>query len=448
MNIRFICLFILIVRFLPAQPCCPVQQMGVEIEATNSSCPGFSDGAIRIVLISGPGPVTYQWSGNGLSGSGQITPIDAIDILFDVAPGIYTFTLTDPLGNISTISITIEAPKPFQGNIIATTNYNGYAVSCANTADGIATAVITGGTMPYFYQWSNGDTKIDADSLSAGVWDVSITDINGCPFNVSGSISAPPALSAMLTANGDKCFGQNIGAIEINSISGGVPPYQTVFGNEPPSNQKKWKDLAPGNYFLSIVDANGCKKDEAAILPTGLLFTLDIGVDSSIFSGDTLLYSANTNRPISNLQWTPNEQVLPAGPSTSLLFPSYTTKYTLVATDTIGCVAEDEVTITVRRSRAIYAPNVFAPNANLAENQSFTLFSGGGIAKVKLMRVFDRHGRLWFEKNNFPIDDPGAGWFGSADGDEAPSGVYLWQAMIVYTDGRVERLFGDVTLLR
>ncbi|MEI6408902.1 MAG: SprB repeat-containing protein [Bacteroidota bacterium] len=448
MNIRFTCVFLLFVRFLPAQPCCPSQQMGVEIEATNSSCPGFSDGAIRIALITGIGPVTYQWSGNGLSGNGQITPIDAIDILFNIPPGLYTFTLTDPLGNISTMQVTVEAPKPFQGSIVPKTNYNGFAVSCANTADGVATAVITGGTAPYYYQWSNGDTKIDADSLSGGMWEVTVTDINGCPFKISGMISAPPALVSVLTAHGDKCYGQNIGAIEINSISGGVPPYMTIFGNEPPSNQTKWKNLTPGNYFLSIVDDNGCKKDEAAILPTGLLFTLDIGVDSSIFSGDTLLYSANTNRPIGSLVWTPNDHVLPASPSTSLLFPSYSTKYTLTATDTSGCVAVDDVLITVHRSRSVYAPNVFAPNAKAAENQSFTLFSGGGIDRVKMLRVYDRNGRLWFDKENFPIGLPAAGWFGNADGDDAPPGVYLWQAVVVYTDGREERMFGDVTVIR
>jgi hypothetical protein len=131
-----------------------------------------------------------------------------------------------------------------------------------------------------------------------------------------------------------------------------------------------------------------------------------------------------------------------------VLFPRFSTEYRIVARDADGCAAEDVLQVTVSRRRDIFVPNALMPDAALSANRFFTLYSSGGVRAIELLQVFDRQGRTVFEKRNFPPDQPSAGWDGRMDAEEAPVGVYFWHALVQYTDGRVEKMTGDVTLLR
>lgn len=112
-------------------------------------------------------------------------------------------------------------------------------------------------------------------------------------------------------------------------------------------------------------------------------------------------------------------------------------------------MATDELHVEVKRERDVYVPNVFAPEmADLTENQVFSVYGGKGIKTVSSLRVYDRFGRLWFENRNFAVNDPAAGWGGAHEAAEAPAGVYLWRAVLLYNDGRELLLQGDVTLVR
>jgi len=50
----------------------------------------------------------------------------------------------------------------------------------ASAANGSITTSVTGGTTPYSYSWSNGNTSANVSSLSAGTYTVTVTDANGC----------------------------------------------------------------------------------------------------------------------------------------------------------------------------------------------------------------------------------------------------------------------------
>jgi hypothetical protein len=183
-------------------------------------------------------------------------------------------------------------------------------------------------------------------------------------------------------------------------------------------------------------------------LPTGVIFTINIGADSLIYTGDTLLYAINANRPLASVNWEPAAFADAQGLDFALLYPAYTTLFKLTATDTSGCAVEDEVLISVQRKRNVYVPNVLSLFASLPENQAFTVYGSGGIQEVISLRVLDRFGRLWFEKYNFPINQPSEGWDGTWNGNTALPGVYIWETQVRFSDGRLEKVRGDVTLLR
>ncbi len=225
-------------------------------------------------------------------------------------------------------------------------------------------------------------------------------------------------------------------------------PYQYALNNTPPGNQTFWTSLNPGPYFLTVVDALGCTQQAGTVLPVGTQFTLDIGADTSIFSGDTLHYHLTANQVLDSVNWSPARYAQNLSPEEALLFPFSSATFRAYATDTSGCVATDEVTITVHRLRDVYLPNAFAPESGDQANQTFTVFAGGGVAIVESLQVFDRAARPVFERQNFGPNDPAMGWDGTFRGKRLLPDVFLYHAVVRYTDGRTAAFTGDVTLLR
>jgi hypothetical protein len=332
--------------------------------------------------------------------------------------------------------------------------------SCAGLKDGSVRFKLTGGNVPITFQWlgaaglsGNGEITISnpivtVGNLGAGNYTFLFIDVVGRDTVIIVSITSPQPIQTSLSAEGDKCQGQNIGKISVDNVQGGVGPYKFSLNNAPPITNGYWDHLPPGNYFLSVIDAAGCRKEEAVVLPSGIEFSLDLGADTFIYSGDTLALTIQTNQPLTNLQWSPAAEVRNNPDGTVSFFPFFSTEFTLTATDPDGCVSSDELLVSVRLRRNIYVPNVFDPGAQAIENQTFTVFGSDGIKWVERLRVYDRDGRLWFENRNFPVNDPASGWDGAHQGDRAPTGVYLYEALIRLTDGRSEVRIGDVTLIR
>ncbi|MBK9336031.1 MAG: hypothetical protein IPM98_05400 [Lewinellaceae bacterium] len=422
----------------------------VQVSPMDVSCTGQTDGRLDFTLVSGAVPVAFQWANlsGGTSGNGQLAQIGQNAALTNLPPGLYRLTFVASDGADTTVEHTIKNPPPLGGNLFLLTNFGGFPVACAYGGSGVALFDATGGTPPYAIQWSNGDQDIRADSLFAGPIAVSITDARGCSIVVDTVLQVPAPLDAKLVVEGETCLGQNSGSIRITMAGGGMPPYQFSLNGGPFSNKTDWMNLPPGPYFIQMQDAAGCLLPLAALLPSGLEFTLKLGADTTLFSGDTLRRAIVTNPAADTLIWRPAQGVQMLSATEALLFPAFTTTYHVTALNADGCSATDEVVVTVIRNRDLYVPNVFAPEAQIAENRMFTVFGSGGIRTVALLQVYDRFGRLWFENHNFPVNDAGSGWNGANNTDAAPVGVYLWRAVVLYTDGREMRLQGDVTLVR
>ncbi|MBK8966518.1 MAG: gliding motility-associated C-terminal domain-containing protein [Saprospiraceae bacterium] len=431
---------------LPAQNGVPQIQLAV----TDISCAGNNDGKIELTLLSGALPVSFQWANlnTGASGTGQFTLLNQPLNLSNLMPGMYQFNFNAADGTDTIIQRLVHEPLPLQGKLVSLTNFGGFQITCADGADGRVLFDVTGGTPPLSYTWTNGDQGSRADSLSAGPVSVTVTDNRGCTLSADTVLSAPTPIISTLDALGEICLDQNTGRISIETVSGGVPPYLYSLNDDPAGSQTSWSNLPDGYYFVHIEDAVGCVQTEAAILPSGLEFVLELSNDTSMLTGDTLRLPYYSDPPADTLIWSPATGVQVFSQGEVLLFPQFSTTYHVTAISAEGCVAEDDIRIEVSRDRDVYVPNVFAPAALDPENQRFSVYGSAGIRTVALFQVFDRFGRLWFENRNFPVNDATAGWDGTQGADEAPVGVYLWRAVLHYTDGREHRLQGDVTVIR
>ena len=97
--------------------------------------------------------------------------------------------------------------------------------------------------------------------------------------------------------------------------------------------------------------------------------------------------------------------------------------------------------------RQVFFPNAFSPNDD-GINDVFIPFHNGDVAQVVYFKIFDRWGGLVFENFGFQPNDFTAGWAGKLAGQPANPGVYVWMAEVVFRDGFVQLLEGDVVLIR
>lgn len=128
-------------------------------------------GTIAIDIVGGTPAYNVIWS----DGSTNDTLIGAA--------GTYTVSITDAASCQATIvNLTITEPIALSTSAVATDE------TCPNCNDGTATATPVGGTAPYTYLWSDGQTTNPATGLTPGTYTVDITDANGC-FVTSSSVT-------------------------------------------------------------------------------------------------------------------------------------------------------------------------------------------------------------------------------------------------------------------
>ncbi|MEZ5023847.1 MAG: T9SS type A sorting domain-containing protein [Chitinophagales bacterium] len=212
------------------------------VEVTDVDCNGASTGSIDITVDGGTPPYTYAWS-NGAT----------TEDLTDVPAGDYFGVITDANGCIFTSPIlTINEPMALAISSVDVTNN-----VCNGDEEGAIDIEVTGGTAPYTYLWSNGETTQDISGLAAGSYTGVITDANGCELSATVSVSAPAALFEALppAVTQISCNGETDGAIDI-TIQGGTLPYTYLWSNG--DITADISGLEAGEYSYVVTDANGC----------------------------------------------------------------------------------------------------------------------------------------------------------------------------------------------
>ena len=202
------------------------------------SCTGVSDGSLTAITTGGVGGYIYSWSTN-----------DSTPFLDSLAQGTYYITVSDSNGCMITSSTGLSFPNP-----VISVISNNISVSCNGGSDGVLEANSSGGTPPFSYLWSNGDTTSVADSLQAGSYSLTISDDNGCQTQISTSVSQPSPYGINPLITTPSCFNYSDGSIELN-VTGGTPPYNHNWSNGDTVNILFG---GVGYYTDTIFDANNC----------------------------------------------------------------------------------------------------------------------------------------------------------------------------------------------
>ena len=207
---------------------------------TEVDCNGNATGSAT-ALFNGSTNFIYNWN-----------TLDTSNTISNLVAGTYTVTLTDANGCFGSASVTITEPTVLQSSITNTTD-----VACFGDNSGTATALATGGTAPYNYNWNNGDNVAIADSLLAGTYTVTITDANGCITNDAATINQPqlPLTVVPNMVTDVACNGTATGSASILP-SGGTSGYSYLWSNGDTTILSS--NLLAGNYDVTVTDAHGC----------------------------------------------------------------------------------------------------------------------------------------------------------------------------------------------
>jgi gliding motility-associated-like protein len=112
-----------------------------------------------------------------------------------------------------------------------------------------------------------------------------------------------------------------------------------------------------------------------------------------------------------------------------------------------GCVAMDSINIVVECKNAnILIPNAFTPNNDNLNDIFYPI--ARGIKSIKVFAIYDRYGKLVFERKNFAPNDPNFGWNGKRNGMDQTSNVYVYYLEAECFFGEKLQKRGSVTLLR
>jgi hypothetical protein len=207
---------------------------------TNVSCNGMADGGGDLLqLQGGTPPYSYLWTGGNTTSS-----------ISGLAGGAYSCIVTDAMGCTATFTFTVLEPTAL---VVSVSN----SQTPCGTSNGTITASIAGGTAPYTYLWSNGETAATINNLPAGTYTITVTDPNGCTATAVSTVSSsngPVLFTDSLTQ--PTCTGGTNGAIYL-STAGGNPPYSYLWNNGAVTEDNT--GLVKGTYTVTVTDNNSCQ---------------------------------------------------------------------------------------------------------------------------------------------------------------------------------------------
>ncbi len=219
-------------------------------------------------------PITCAWS-NGSNNSN----------LNNLTKGNYNISITDSTGATATDDFFITQ----SGSLVVVTEA---IVGCEGGTSGSMTAIVTGGSFPFSYAWSNGDSVQTATGLSTGNYVVTVTDVNGCEAISSAVfLNQPIEVNSNPFPSSTSCPGGMDGSVTLD-VWGGAGGYSFIWSNG--ATTQNITNVLAGSYSVTVTDTNGCTSSSSVNVDSPSPITLNVqgignvscngGNDGSIFA--------------------------------------------------------------------------------------------------------------------------------------------------------------------
>lgn len=341
-----------------------------------------------------------------------------------------------------------DCPVPFRETSTVTVGSVAIDISEVTDPDNPCTDTLsrlrvdaTGGTEPYEYLWSNGQTTEEISDLPAGTYSVMVSDANDCSTEAGLDVVSGTTLEFAVSAEGPTCPGDG-GRVTIATIGGGQEPYLVRLNEDAfiPLENIGSLNPEPGAYRIEVQDATGCSRQDTFTVPPLPDTEAMLPELIDLRLGDSILLDPMITFPVDSISWTPTTAVSSPQSPVTMVSPEQTTVYTLTVVSRGGCEARYSVEVRVDRRLPVFAPTAFSPNGDEV-NDTYLLNFGPQVREVTGFQIYDRWGALVH-------DDPTNGWDGTFNGGEAAVGVYVFTAILQLVDGTERAVAGEFLLLR
>lgn len=202
----------------------------INIDSLNPLCPSDNNGWIKVLPLAGSAPYSFLW-GNG----------ELIDSIGGLTAGTYEVTVLDNDGCSTEESIILQDPAALN------LSFSNTGITCYDECDGIISAEVTGGNAPYDFLWGvNLGTNDSLINICDGVYNITITDKNGCTIEGQTELDNPPLISATISNDTTICQGEDL---NITFHFSGIGPFDV--------------ELSDGSLYPNLADG-----DEISISPS------------------------------------------------------------------------------------------------------------------------------------------------------------------------------------
>lgn len=353
-----------------------------------------------------------------------------------------------PLCSEQVFNLSASSPTSSQSGII---HYVWVGPAFGNTADTSQNTTVS---------FPSAKTAYNGIYIVYAIQNNCISTATSFPVEIKQSPTKP-----IITTRSPLCIGDNLSLTATSSIIGNNTLNYVWNGpgtgfpvNNASASITNVKIEDAGDYSITVTSPEtGCSTTADTLIQIGGYPVVKFSKDSfNVPTGymmnltPAILNASDKNiLPIAKYEWTPPDNVQCNDGPCSL--PTITVKknicYTVKATNIYGCSGSDTVCISTFCTNAqVFIPNAFTPKGAAVDSKFMVRASG--IASIKSFRVFNRWGRIVFEKSNFPPNDPAYAWDGYVNGKLADMGVYVYTVDVVCENGTPYTYKGNVTLLQ
>lgn len=308
------------------------------INVNDVSCFGACDGVLTANPLGGTGSYTYQWDDPSLS-----TSVNAQSL----CSGVFNISIEDANGCVLTDNATVSEPT----EIVLTTNSVG---SNCSQSDGEVSVGIVSGDGPLSIQWNaaaGSSTNANVNGLSAGCYDVTVTDVQGC--NTVETVCVLDLGSPqveVLTLTDVSCFGacDGFAQVQVTAGSNTAPPlgFEWFDTGMNPIGQSSASatNLCAGNYVAEMTDGNGCRATIVATIesPPALNSTMTSITPVTCFGDCDGRLEVLTSGGAPGYTYSWND---PANQTTAAATSLCPGTYTVTITDVNGCTSSETATV-------------------------------------------------------------------------------------------------------
>lgn len=249
------------------------------------SCQTMEQG-LSVDLSNVTAPYTITWSTG-----------DTTQTISNVSAGNYECIVRNANGCLGVFTASVSALSP----ITVTSDFN--HPLCHDESNGSIEITPAGGNGNYSYLWSNGSTQKNLYHLTAGAYQLVVTDGNGCTATENYELSNPAQLTAALIIAQNYYYTE--GSMDLQ-VAGGTAPYTYSWNTG--DTQEDLSTTAAGFYEVLVTDAHGCMTSANGTLNTLEATEADANVhETSSVSGNIKYQGADNYSTATEATATVNE---------------------------------------------------------------------------------------------------------------------------------------------